>query len=150
MFDLNELYQQVILDHNKNPRNFGPLPDADRDAEGHNPLCGDHYHVYVKLDGDRVAEVRFSGEGCAISKAAASVMTEAVKGRTTEEIQEFFDSYQALVMGRAGADVSMEKLGKVAVFSGVSEFPMRVKCAILPWHTLKAALENTEEPVTTE
>ncbi len=150
MFDLDDLYQQVILDHNKNPRNYGVLDGSSHDAEGHNPLCGDRCRVFLKVNSGRVEEITFEGEGCAISRSAASVMTEAVKGHTPEEIEALFKDYQDMVMGRdEGAD-SSDALGKLSVFAGVREFPIRIKCAVLAWHTLQAALANEGEPVTTE
>jgi len=148
MSDLRELYQQVILDHNKSPRNFRAIEPCDHEADGFNPLCGDKVHVYVKLDGDRIEDVSFLGEGCAISKAAASMMTQAIKGRTIAEAQAIFDTYQHMVMGEGSPDV--ESIGKLAIFEGVREFPMRVKCATLAWHTFKAALEDRGDPATTE
>jgi len=149
MSDLSELYQGVILDHNRRPRNFGPLPDASAEAEGYNPLCGDRFTVRVKMDGDRIESVKFEGMGCAISKASASVMTTLVAGKTREEARAMFDRFQQMVMGQGtGAGPGGRKL---AVFSGVSEFPSRVKCAILGWHALRAALEErTPAPVSTE
>ena len=146
--DLRELYQTMILDHYKKPRNYGRPAGADRQAEGVNPLCGDHVHVYAKLEDDRVAEVGFEGSGCAISTAAASLMTQAVKGRTTGEFGDLFARYHELVTGRG--DVDPESLGKLAVLAGVREFPARVKCATLSWHALRAALEGAAEPVSTE
>jgi len=146
--ELRDLYQSVILDHYKKPRNHGRPPGADREAQGVNPLCGDHVHVYAKLDGDRVTEVGFDGSGCAISTAAASLMTQAVKGRTTAEIGELFERYHGLVTGRD--DLAIGSLGKLAVLAGVREFPARVKCATLAWHALRAALEGSAEPVSTE
>ncbi|HSJ95747.1 MAG TPA: SUF system NifU family Fe-S cluster assembly protein [Myxococcota bacterium] len=146
--DLRELYQTMILDHYKKPRNYGRPAGADRQAEGVNPLCGDHVHVYAKLEDDRVAEVGFEGSGCAISTAAASLMTQAVKGRTTGEVGDLFARYHELVTGRG--DVDPESLGKLAVLAGVREFPARVKCATLSWHALRAALEGAAEPVSTE
>ena len=149
--ELRDLYQQVILDHNRNPRNYGPLPGAQRSVEGYNPLCGDHYTVHVRFDGDRIAEVRFEGAGCAISKASASVMTLALPGRTREEAEQVFDLFQRLITGKLDAAAHLEELGKLAAFSGVSEFPARVKCAGLAWHTLHAALrENSQTTVSTE
>jgi nitrogen fixation NifU-like protein len=151
MSELYDLYQEVILDHNKTPRNFGELADPDRTADGHNPLCGDRLTVYVRLDDDGVAEISFDGSGCAISKASASIMTEIVKGKSRAEIDELFAGFHELLTGdpsvreKAGAE-----LGKLAVFEGVREFPVRVKCATLPWHTLKAALERAEAAATTE
>jgi nitrogen fixation protein NifU and related proteins len=152
MSDLRELYQEVILDHSRKPRNFGAMPDATRQADGHNPLCGDRATVFVRLDGDRLAEVKFQGAGCSISTASASMMTDAVKGRTVAEADDLFRKFHQLVTrdaagGREDAEAS---LGKLAVFSGVSEFPVRVKCASLAWHTLKAALDGDGRPVSTE
>jgi len=149
MSDLSELYQEVILDHNKNPRNFGKLPDADRHAEGFNPLCGDHLDVYVKLSGDTIEDVRFEGSGCAISKASASLMTANLKGKKRDEAQKIFEKFHHMVTGRPG-DPLPDEIGKLAVFSGVCEFPSRVKCATLAWHTLNNALEGKDEKVSTE
>jgi nitrogen fixation NifU-like protein len=146
--ELRELYQSVILDHYKKPRNYGRPAGADREAEGVNPLCGDHVHVYAKLEGERVAELGFEGAGCAISTAAASLMTQAVKGRTTAEFQALFDRYHELVTGRG--DIAPESMGKLAALAGVREFPARVKCATLSWHALRAALDGAGEPVSTE
>jgi len=145
--DLRELYQEVVLDHSKAPRNFHALPDASADAEGFNPLCGDQVHVYVTLEGDLVKDVALTGNGCAISKASASMMTQAVKGRSREETLALFERFHWLVTGGVQ---DPDELGKLAVFAGVSEFPVRVKCASLAWHTLKAALEGARAPVTTE
>jgi nitrogen fixation NifU-like protein len=150
MSELRELYQEVILDHNKRPRNFGPLEGADRDAEGFNPLCGDRFSIHVKLDGERIADIRFEGNGCAISTASASVMTETLKGKTIEEAKAIFDSFHDLVTGQAEGETDIATLGKLAVFAGVSEFPVRVKCATLSWHTTQAALENKGDTVSTE
>ena len=143
MSDLRELYQEVILDHSRKPRNFGALPDANRRAEGYNPLCGDQITVSLKMDGDRIEDVRFEGSGCAISKASASMMTESVKGKTRAEAEALFERFHHLITGANGepAEASPE-LGKLEVFSGVREYPVRVKCATLPWHTLKAALQS--------
>ena len=149
MSDLRELYQQVILDHNKNPRNFHEMADASRKVEGYNPLCGDHYTVFVKLDDGTIRDVSFTGNGCAISKASASVMSSTVKGKTTEEAQSLFETFHRLVTGDMSG-LSAADLGRLAAFSGVSEFPARVKCATLAWHTLRTALEGQEEKVTTE
>ncbi|MPZ20545.1 MAG: SUF system NifU family Fe-S cluster assembly protein [Luteitalea sp.] len=150
MSDLRDLYQEVILDHNKRPRNFGILEPADRSAIGHNPLCGDKLTVYVRLDGNRVTDVRFEGQGCAISKASASMMTEIVKGLSHDDIGALFERFHHLVTASGSADED-ERLGKLGVFAGVREYPTRVKCATLCWHTLRAALENeAQEPVTTE
>lgn len=152
--ELRELYQEVILDHSKRPRNFGALPDADAQAEGYNPLCGDRATVYVRCVGDTLADVRFVGQGCSISTASASLMTEAVRGRTRAEAEALFERFHALVTAthdQAAAAVD-PALGKLAVFVGVHEFPMRVKCASLAWHTLRAALQDTraDAPVSTE
>lgn len=149
MSDLRELYQQVILDHNRNPRNFKELPGATRKVEGFNPLCGDHYTVFLNLDGDVIREVTFTGSGCAISKASASVMSSTVKGKSTEEANQLFDTFHSLVTGDTST-VDAGELGRLAAFSGVSEFPARVKCATLAWHTLRTALEGEQETITTE
>lgn len=147
---LRDLYQEVILDHSKRPRNYGKLPDADRHAEGYNPLCGDHFTVYVRLDGDRIGAIGFEGSGCAISKASASMMTTSVQGKTTAQAEALFNDVHRMLKGELDAAAHAEALGKLTVFSGVSEFPVRVKCASLPWHTLNAALAAQSEPVTTE
>ena len=149
MSDLRELYQQVILDHYKRPRNFQQLPDANRKAEGYNPLCGDQITVYLHMDGDVISEISFQGAGCAISQSAASLMTTTLKGKTRAEAEEIFQKFHDMVTGEQNGADPME-LGKLAVFCGVSEFPVRVKCASLPWHTLRAALEGKDEPVKTE
>ncbi|MDH7514707.1 MAG: SUF system NifU family Fe-S cluster assembly protein [Bacteroidota bacterium] len=138
--DIHDLYQELILDHNRSPRNFRVIEDADVQREGFNPLCGDHYTVYLKLDGDVVADVSFHGSGCAISKASASMMTTMVKGKTRDEIRKLFERFHAVVTGTERAGGSSEELGKLAVFAGISEYPSRVKCATLPWHTLHEAL----------
>jgi nitrogen fixation NifU-like protein len=151
MQDLKELYQEVILDHNKRPRNFGALPNASHEAEGHNPLCGDQLKVYLETDGEKVIDIHFEGLGCAISKASASLMTEAVRGKSLAEIETLYRKFHDLLTGDpATAGQADEALGKLAVFSGVREFPVRVKCATLAWHTLQAALESQSDPVTTE
>jgi nitrogen fixation NifU-like protein len=143
MSDLQELYQSVILDHNRSPRNFGPLDDATGTAEGKNPLCGDQVAVAVRLDGDRLDAVRFTGSGCAISKASASLMTAAVQGKSREEVDTLFHRFHALVTGTLpAAEITKEQLGQLIVFSGVSRYPIRVKCASLAWHTLRAALAD--------
>ena len=146
MSDLRELYQEVIFDHNRNPRNFGRPADANRRAEGYNQLCGDKVTIYLKVEGGRIADAAFEGSGCAISTASASLMTEALKGKTEAEAARLFESFHGMVAG-TGAH---EELGKLEVLSGVREFPARVKCATLAWHTLSAALKNTPEPVSTE
>lgn len=150
MSALRELYQEVILDHNRNPRNFRAMTGADRAVEGFNPLCGDHYTIYVKFEGDRIADISFDGAGCAISKAAASVMSSLVKGKTREEAEELFREFHGLVTGKAEKDGEVDSMGKLAAFSGVSEFPARVKCATLAWHTLHAALATGDKVVSTE
>ena len=142
MSDLQELYQEVILDHNRKPRNNGVLEDANRTAEGKNPLCGDHVHVDVRLDGEVIADIRFHGQGCAISRASASLMTSSVKGKTRAEAEQLFQRFHSLVLGQD--DGKGPDLGQLVVFSGVSRFPVRVKCASLAWHTLKAALASEE------
>ena len=148
MFDeLQELYQQVILDHSRSPRNFFKLDAANRIAEGHNPLCGDRVTVYLRLENDAIRDVSFQGEGCAISKASASIMTEMLKGKTREEAQKVFHQFHEMVT--TGTPAS-DALGKLGVFAGVSKFPARVKCAILPWHAIAATLEGKENVVSTE
>ncbi len=146
--DLRELYQQVILDHNRNPRNFREIADPTVKVDGYNPLCGDHYTVFVTLDGETIKDVSFTGNGCAISKASASVMSTTVKGKTKEEAGRIFETFHELVTGESKLDQA--DLGRLGAFSGVSEFPARVKCASLAWHTLKTALEGKQESVTTE
>ncbi|HTP29929.1 MAG TPA: SUF system NifU family Fe-S cluster assembly protein [Anaeromyxobacteraceae bacterium] len=147
--ELDDLYQEVILDHGRRPRNFHDLPDANRKVEGLNPLCGDHFTLYVKLNGDRIEDIAFEGTGCAISKASASLMTASVKGKTVSEAGDLFGRFHALVT--QGPDsVSLADLGKLASLSGVCEFPTRVKCASLAWHALKNALEEKKEVVSTE
>jgi nitrogen fixation NifU-like protein len=149
MSDLRELYQQVILDHNKNPRNFHDMPDATNRVDGYNPLCGDHYTIFLKTDGDTIQEVSFTGSGCAISKASASVMSSTIKGKSREEADRLFDTFHRLVTGDQSG-LSAADLGRLAAFSGVSEFPARVKCATLAWHTLRSALDGNDEKVSTE
>jgi nitrogen fixation NifU-like protein len=141
--DLTDLYQEVILDHNRRPRNFGALPDADCQAQGHNPLCGDRLTVYVRLNDDAIGDIRFEGSGCAISKASASLMTEAIKGKSIASAIAAFDRFQALMTTPIDVAVDLEGLGKLEALAGVREFPMRVKCATLAWHTLKAALTRS-------
>lgn len=145
--DLDELYQQVILDHCKSPRNFHALEGANRKGEGYNPLCGDNYTVFVKMEGDTVRDISFQGSGCCISKASASLLTTAVKGKTKAEVKELFGKVHELVTtGKVGED----GVGKLAVFAGVHKFPARVKCAILSWHAALAAVEGKDGPVSTE
>jgi nitrogen fixation NifU-like protein len=148
--ELRELYQEVIVDHSKHPHNFREMAAANRQANGHNPLCGDRATVFLHVEGDRVSDVSFQGAGCSISTASASMMTDALRGKTVEEVRTLFARFHDLVTGDpTKADAAAERLGKLAVFAGVSEFPMRVKCASLPWHTMKAALDG-EGKATTE
>jgi nitrogen fixation NifU-like protein len=147
--DLKDLYRDVIVDHNRNPRNFGTLDPADAHADGHNPLCGDRLSLYVNLDGDHVRDVKFSGSGCAISVASASLLTEAVKGKSREEVKRLFETMHTLLT-RHDAAIDTDHLGKLAALSGVREFPARVKCASLCWHTLNAALDQRTQAVSTE
>lgn len=149
MNELQDLYREVILDHNRDPRNFGELEDADRVVEGVNPLCGDKMTLYVKLAGDRIEDLRFSGSGCAISVASSSLMTERVKGRSIDESIALFDRIHEMLAG-SGDDVPPTDLDKLAALAGVREFPTRVKCASLAWHALKTALSGSEEQVSTE
>ena len=149
MSELRDLYQEVILDHNKRPRNFGELEGADRHADGYNPLCGDRLAVYVNLDGDVITDVSFLGSGCAISKASASLMTDAVKGKTLAEAQQLFTRFHRMVT-ESETPVDVGSLGKLAVLAGVRDYPTRVKCASLAWHTLNAAFDDVHEPVSTE
>jgi nitrogen fixation NifU-like protein len=150
MSDLTDLYQEVILDHNRRPRNFGALPDATRVANGHNPLCGDRLKLYLRLEGDRIETIAFEGSGCAISKASASLMTDAVKGQSVPDALALFDRFHQVVTTPMDQPVDEASVGKLAVLAGVREYPARVKCASLAWHTLKAALEGADEPVKTE
>ena len=149
MSELSDLYQEVILEHNKNPRNFREISDADQYADGKNPLCGDALRVYVAMDGDTITDVAFKGSGCAISKASASMMTQAVKGKTRPQAEHIFDEFHRMVTGGLDIETDQNDLGKLKIFSGVLEFPARVKCASLSWHTLNAALHG-DESVTTE
>jgi nitrogen fixation NifU-like protein len=149
MSDLRDLYQEVILDHSKRPRNFHAIEGA-RKAEGYNPLCGDRETIYLLLEGDRVRDVAFQGTGCAISTASASMMTESVKGKTREEAEALFGRFHDLITGKNGESQSGPELGKLEVFSGVREYPVRVKCATLPWHTLRAALQSDGATISTE
>ncbi|HEX7227224.1 MAG TPA: SUF system NifU family Fe-S cluster assembly protein [Candidatus Binatia bacterium] len=149
MSELSELYQQVILDHNKKPRNFRKLDSANHTAEGYNPLCGDQLTVYLNLEDDLVKEVGFEGSGCAISKASASMMTQAVKGKSKDQAETLFKEFHLMVTGELDEESEENSLGNLKIFAGVREFPVRVKCATLPWHTMHAAL-NKEEQVSTE
>ena len=148
MSELSELYQQVILDHNKKPRNFRKLEGANHSAEGVNPLCGDHLTIYIDLEDNSLKEIAFEGSGCAISKAAASMMTQAVKGKSREQVEELFNDFHSMVTGESDEETEENKLGNLRIFAGVREFPVRVKCATLPWHTLHAALNNEQHAST--
>jgi len=146
MSDLSDLYQEVILDHNRRPRNFHSLAGASHTAEGYNPLCGDRLTLYLKLSNQVISDIAFEGAGCAISKASASILTDTLKGKTRAEVKALFDKVHDMVTSGNSAD----GVGKLAVFAGVHKFPARVKCAILPWHAVVAAVEGRQEPVTTE
>jgi nitrogen fixation NifU-like protein len=146
--DLKDLYRDVIIDHNRQPRNFGTLPSANHSAEGHNPLCGDRLKLYADVQGEKLADVAFEGSGCAISVASASLMTEALKGRALSEVRDYYDEVHKLLTQHDY--IPKRDLGKLAALSGVREFPARVKCASLCWHTLIAALESERQPVSTE
>ncbi|HVH89241.1 MAG TPA: SUF system NifU family Fe-S cluster assembly protein [Terriglobales bacterium] len=148
MADLRDLYQEVILEHSKAPRNYHELPAANHKAEGYNPLCGDHFTLYLDLEGDTIRDIGFQGSGCAISKASASMMTQSVKGKSKQDAEKLFSEFHKLVTGQSNGNHA--DVGKLAAFSGVSEFPVRVKCATLAWHTLHAALEGKQESVSTE
>ncbi|MCX6143056.1 MAG: SUF system NifU family Fe-S cluster assembly protein [Ignavibacteriales bacterium] len=149
MSDLRALYQEIILEHNKNPRNFKKMPEATRMLEGYNPLCGDHYTLYLKIVNDTIVDISFEGSGCAISKASASVMTTLLKGKTKAEAEKMFETFRLLVTGEL-KDMSFETLGKLGAFAGVSEFPARVKCASLAWHTMHNAIDAKTDVVSTE
>lgn len=150
MSELNELYQEVILEHSKAPRNYRRPAGTNRTAEGYNPLCGDHFTVFLDMDGDKIREVGFQGSGCAISKASASMMTQSLKGKTRAEADRLFAQFHSLVTGGNGVSANGTELGKLKVFSGVCKYPARVKCAILAWHAMQSALEGAQKPVTTE
>jgi len=147
--DLRDLYQEVIFDHNRNPRNFRVMDNADREVEGFNPLCGDRLTLFLKMDGDEIIDASFQGSGCAISTASVSLMTEIVKGKTEAEAEALFKQFHEMTTGK-GDDVNLEAIGKLAVLAGVREYPARVKCATLAWHTLDAALKNKERSISTE
>jgi nitrogen fixation NifU-like protein len=149
MGSLATLYQDLILDHNRAPRNYRAIDDANRRVEGHNPICGDRLTVWLKMEGDRIRDVSFQGSGCAISRASASLMTLAIAGKTKPEAEHLFDRFRQLVTGSLEPEQT-QSLGKLAAFAGISEFPARIKCAILAWHALKAALEQPESVVSTE
>lgn len=150
MSDLRELYQELILDRNRKPRNFGPLSDANRSARGVNPLCGDKITIYLQLDDDQVKDIRFEGAGCAISIASASVMTESLKGQTTSDAMDLFERFHQMVAANGDAADGAPDMGKLAAFAGVRDYPARVKCATLAWHALRAALEGGAQAVSTE
>ena len=149
MSNLHELYQEILLEHNNKPRNFRKLDDANRQADGYNPLCGDQITLYLKVEDDVIADVAFQGQGCAISRASASMLTQSVKGETLARAEEIFDGFHALITD-PDADVDYDLLGDLEMLSGVSAFPTRIKCAVLAWHTLNAAIEGKEDSVTTE
>jgi nitrogen fixation NifU-like protein len=150
MSDLRDLYQEVILDHNRRPRNFRALDTANHTAEGYNPLCGDRLRVYLRINDGIIEEVSFLGSGCAISKASASLMTDTLRGKTVEEADGLFQRFHQLVTSPSDTPARVDDLGKLAVFAGVREYPVRVKCASLPWHTLRAAVEQQPAVVSTE
>lgn len=149
MFDLKELYQDVIVDHNRSPRNFRQIEHADRKLEGFNPLCGDRLTLYIKIDGDQIEDVSFDGSGCAISVASASLMTEAIKGKTINEAETTFNDFHHLLTDE-NPQLDLERFGKLAALAGVRDYPSRVKCASLCWHTLHAILDGTASPISTE
>jgi nitrogen fixation NifU-like protein len=150
MSELNELYQQLILEHNRSPRNFKRLDRPTHHAEGYNPLCGDHYEVWMTLDGDRIVDIGFQGSGCAISKSSASMMTTSVKGTTVQEAERLFEKFHQVVTGKWSVDENIEELGCLGALTGVAEFPARIKCATLAWHTMHTALRNGTATVSTE
>ncbi|MFC1536325.1 Fe-S cluster assembly sulfur transfer protein SufU [Pseudomonadota bacterium] len=151
MFDLGDLYQQVIIDHTKSPCNFGKLEPCSHDAEGFNPLCGDQLHVYLQINDDNIIEdVKFEGQGCSISTASASLMTQALKGKPVSEFERLFEAFHNMATADMSEEPDEEALGKLAVLAGVKEFPARIKCATLCWHTLKAAIEDGDKVVKTE
>lgn len=147
--DLRDLYQEVIFDHNRNPRNFRVIDNADRKVEGFNPLCGDRLTLFLKMDGDMIIDASFQGSGCAISTASVSLMTEIVKGKTEQEANDLFKIFHEMTTGK-DEQINLEAVGKLAVLAGVREYPARVKCATLAWHTLDAALKNEQKAVSTE
>lgn len=150
MDDLRELYQQIILDHNKSPKNYGKIVNCSHASEGYNPFCGDHIKIYAQVKDGIIKDIKFEGEGCAIAKASGSIMTALLKGKTIEEAEKLFKAFQDLITSDVDSEVDLEHLGKLAVFAGVREFPTRVKCAGLAWHTVKAAIDKKDEVVTTE
>jgi len=151
MFSLGDLYQQVIIDHTKAPRNFGKLDPCNHDAEGYNPLCGDQLHVYVQINAANIIEgIKFEGQGCSISTASASLMTESLKGKSVADFERLFEAFHAMATADLSEEPDQEILGKLAVLAGVKEFPSRIKCATLCWHTLKSAIDDAAEPARTE
>ena len=148
MFDIKDLYQEIIVDHNRNPRNFGVIADADKTMEGFNPFCGDKLKLYIKIDGQNISDIAFDGTGCAISVASASLMTDAMKGKSIDEAETLFNNFHSLITTEN--EIDSDHLGKLAVLAGVKNFPARVKCASLCWHTLRSALIGNDKPVTTE
>ena len=148
MFDIKDLYQEIIVDHNRNPRNFGVIADADKTVEGFNPLCGDKLKLYIKIDGQNISDIAFDGTGCAISVASASLMTDAMKGKSIDEAETLFNNFHSLITTEN--EIDSDHLGKLAVLAGVKDFPARVKCASLCWHTLHSALIGDDKSVTTE
>ncbi len=150
MSDSRALYEEVILDHNKNPRNFRPLSPCDRQVEAFNPLCGDHFTVFLRLDGDRISEISFDGAGCAISKSSASVMTTLLKGKTIPEARAIFTRFHSMITSPPDTPIDETALGKLRVFTGVREFPIRIKCATLAWHAMSAAIDGRNDAITTE
>ncbi len=149
MSAINELYQQLILEHNKSPRNFKTMDDADKKAEGFNPLCGDHYTIFLKIKDNRIADIGFQGAGCAISKASASMMTAAIKGATVEEVEALFQKFHAVVTGKMTSDTDVEDLGSLGALAGVAEFPARIKCASLAWHAMHSVLHEMNDSTKT-
>ena len=150
MSDLQDLYQEIIIDHNSRPRNFRKPEQANRSLEGYNPLCGDKYTIYLQLEDDVVVDIGFQGSGCAISRASTSMMTESIKGKSKAEAEEIFDVFHQMIIQQPVSDSDLEKLGDVETLSGVSAFPARIKCAVLSWHTLRAVLNGQDEMVSTE
>jgi len=150
MTDLTQLYQEVILDHNKSPRNFRKCEDCNHESEGFNPLCGDHLWVYLNLENDKIKDISFQGNGCAISKSSASLMTSILKGKSKEEAEKLFEVFHKVVTSKVGEEVDLSELGKLAVFAGVRDYPARIKCASLAWHTMLNALHEKDNPAITE
>ena len=150
MADLRDLYQDMVMDHNSRPRNFRELEGANRSLEGYNPLCGDRFVIYLRLEDDLIADIGFQGSGCAISRASTSMMTEAVKGKSKDEVENIFDAFHGMVTREPGSDFDPDTVGDLEALSGISEFPVRVKCAVLSWHTLHAVLLGQENSVSTE